>query len=55
MEDNDLIQLFSKCIDANDDAVKDRLMNDILAFLKKGANDYKHIEVKNRKVFPKIL
>ena len=41
MEDNDLIQLFSKCIDANDDAVKDRLMNDILAFLKKGANDYK--------------
>ena len=41
MEDNDLIQLFSKCIDANDDAVKDRLMNDILAFLKKGGNDYK--------------
>ena len=41
MEDSDLLVLFSKCIDMNDESVKAKLLNDIFAFVKKGNNDNK--------------
>ncbi len=41
MEDNDLFILFSKCIDINDESVKEKLLNDIFKFIKKGNKDIK--------------
>lgn len=41
MEDGDLFILFSKCIDINDENIKEKLLNDIFAFVKKGNKDVK--------------
>lgn len=41
MDDSDLISLFSKCIDINDEVNKDKLLNDILHFVKNGHRDPK--------------
>ena len=41
MEDSDLLNLFSKCIDMNDEDSKSRLLNDIFAFVKSGNKDNK--------------
>ena len=41
MEDSDLFMLFSKCIDINDENIKEKLLNDIFAFIKKGNKDIK--------------
>ncbi len=41
MEDGDLFILFSKCIDINDENIKEKLLNDIFAFVKKGNKDIK--------------
>ncbi len=41
MENGDLFILFSKCIDINDENIKEKLLNDIFAFVKKGNKDIK--------------
>ena len=41
MEENDLVKLFSKCIDINDESTRERLINDIFAFVKQGNRDSK--------------
>ena len=43
VEDSDLILLFSKLIDMNDENVKSKLLNDIFTFVKKGNRDVKLI------------
>ena len=39
MEDSDLLKLFLKCIDIGDENTKDKLLNDIFAFIKAGNRD----------------
>ena len=41
MDSSDLLVLFSKCIDINDEVNKDKLLNDILQFTKSGHRDPK--------------
>ena len=41
MEESDLINLFYKCIDMNDESNKERLINDIYKFVDRGSNDNK--------------
>ena len=41
MEDNDLLTLFSKCIDMNNEESKYKLLNDIVKFVKNGCKDIK--------------
>lgn len=41
MEDSDLLILFSKCIDINDEESKSKLLNDIFTFVKNGNRDIK--------------
>ena len=41
MDENDLLMLFSKCIDIGDEATRPNLINDILKFIKQGARDPK--------------
>lgn len=41
MEDSDLLVLFSKCIDMNNEESKYRLLNDIIKFVKNGNKDIK--------------
>ena len=41
MDGSDLLVLFSKCIDINDEVNKDKLLNDILQFVKSGYRDPK--------------
>ena len=43
MEDRDLLVLFSKCIDMNNEEDKPKLLNDIFIFVKKGNRDIKLI------------
>ena len=43
VEDSDLILLYSKLIDMNDENVKSKLLNDIFTFVKKGNRDVKLI------------
>lgn len=41
MDSSDLLVLFSKCIDINDEVNKEKLLNDILQFIKSGHRDPK--------------
>ncbi len=41
LDDSDLLALFLKCIDINDETNKARLINDIFSFVKKGNKDIK--------------